>query len=362
MVDEARTTAGSTRTSVQRLRVLALAGMGFMAAAATVAAGSPTPTSSASASTASPMKVSIAITSPTGGKVRQGQTVKYQVDVQPGNNSYTHVIITLAASPDWAQQKLQVNCPSGATTNGTSCDFGDSSVSKDVEFTASLIVPTDTPAGSAIKATVAAQSNEAGKQDPSSPATIDVVAKQSHSPTPTSSTSSSPTSKPTPSKPGTPTSSATPTGSGGKHPGSGGGPGSGSGGNGGSGGGSHPGSGGTVPGSGGTGTGSGSGQPHPTLAPGGTLSGVPPSLGAGSSLSATSLPGISTSPAPTPLVAIPPSTGTSGSPSDSIQLTGESRGTVQPVTRGIPLAAVGLVLFVVSGWRLLRRRVRKVNR
>lgn len=361
-MDEERTTAASTRTSVMRWRGLAFAGLVLMAAAATVAAGS-SPASSTASDSPSPTPTSTLALKITGpSEVPQGRPIKYTVQLTPADGApkYSNVKITLSAKADWTPTDLKVTCPDGTESSG-SCSINE--VAQTVDFTAT-VATTSAKIGQKVTVTASGKDNS-GSIGPSQSDPTTITPRPSHTSTPPPTKSSSPT-------PTASTSSAPP----GKHPGSNGGsgggtgPGSGGGTSPGTGGGTRHGSGGgTGPGSGGgTSPGShhstsGDGQPHPTFGPGGALSGMPPSLGGGSSLSATSLPSMPASVAPTPLVATPPTTGPSGSPSDQIQLTGESSGTVQPVTRSVPLAAVGLVLFVVSGWKLARRRlIRKVGK
>lgn len=367
MANEERTTAASTRTSVMRLRGLAVAGLGLMAAAATVAAGSPTPSASASDGTSatSTLAVKVSVTSPTGGEARQGQTISYSVRLTPASGTtYKTVNVTLSASPDWAAKGLKVTCPTGATAATDGCTFTNMSTAQTINAT---VATTTAKVGDKTTLTAAGK-DDTGSFSASSGSTS-IIAKPSHSPTPTPTPTQSKTSSSTPKPTGA--SGGSSSGGGSTGGSSGGGSSGGTSGGGGSSSGSSSGGGSGGAGSGRSTTTSGShgsssttdpvtggGRPHPTALPTGTLSAAP-SLGVGSSLSATSLPGISTSPAPTPLVAIPPTSGTSGSPSLPIRLSGESSGTVRPVTTSVPLAAVGLVLFVVSGWRLLRRRVRK---
>ncbi|HEX6444043.1 MAG TPA: hypothetical protein VF053_03065 [Streptosporangiales bacterium] len=346
-MDEARTTAASTRASVLRLRGLALAGLGLMAAAATVAAGSPTPSATASDGTSSTLAAKVSITTPTGGEARQGQTVSYSVQLTPADQTtYTNVTVDVSATPDWAAAGLEVTCPDTAKAVTGGCTFD--TLTKATTITGT-VATTSAKAGDEMTVTATGK-DDSGSIGPASSDPTTITAKPSHSPTPT----------PTPSKTGSPTPSKQPSSSA-KPPGGGSKSGSSSGG-GGTDPGSHNSNSGSHRSGSTTGTGTttttGDGHPHPTLMPTGGLP-TAPSLGLGSSLSATTLPGLSTSPAPTPLVAIPPTASTSGSPSLPIQLTGESRGSVHPVTKSVPLAAVGLVLFVMSGWRLLQRRIRK---
>lgn len=333
MADEARTTTVSARTSAvlrrtgesRGLRGLLLGGFMVLGAAMTVAAAAPsglTTTVSVTADGSSPW--SDTDTGAHNGKVRQGQTVAYQVNLKSADGSAVNgVTVTLAGTPSWVTDALTVTCPKGSSVTDSGCTF--SKVTDTVTITAQVAVPKTAEVGSSFGITATAKSDN-GTSDPTT-ATKTTVVKPG----------STGSSSPTPTKTKSPTSHPTKT----KSPSSGG---SGSGGSGGGGGGTS--------GGGGTGSnGSGGGQTPPTLPPGSNSSAAP-SLEV-PSLSATSVTGLPTSQAPTPLVAIPPTTGTS--PSASMTLSGDSRGTVNPVTRSIPLAAAGLALFVVCAWQLMRR-------